>query len=784
MPRSTSVKQYNTFVKGLVTEANPLTFPENASLDEDNFVLKRTGSRERRLGVDYETDYTLTATGITSALIEGSRQSFHIWENPGGDTSVSIGVIRIYNKLWFVDLLTDTPSSNLLNGGNPVRIAGLNAAEIDTAVINNFLVIVSADLSRPILLEYKRDTQTVEQEEVPILVRDLWGVVDNLAVEERPTTLTSAHEYNLLNQGWSPKITSVCDVGADGFRNTYFKSVISGIVGDTRPKLEEIDPATYVAPISKAVECTFTELGWYPANSDIWTLGKVGNASSGDFQKYDPETMKKNAIDNTEAPKGGFIIDAFNRGSSRATLSGRADLLLDRETGALTTIASYAGRVFFSGVNSSVINPDSRSPNYSNYIFFSQVVTSADKISKCYQEADPTSPDISDIIDTDGGAIQIPEATRILKLVATSTSLLVFAENGIWEVFGDTNGFVATSYQVSKMASTGFSAPKTVVEAMGTVLAWTKAGIYIATQDPASGRYKVENISLLTIQSFYNGLSETTKNNALGLYDEKENVVRWLYNDKEDYSSTSYVTKYNRELILDLTLQAFYPSTISDSTPYIAAYAAIPSYTITTTDETVYSGNDIVLDTSTDTVVVSNDVFASRTTSFSFLTIVGTSFTFSKYNNRAFRDWVTYDGTGVDYSSYLLTGYDIYGDTLREKYVPYIWFYFKRTEDGYTDVTGTLELENQSGCTVQAQWDWTDSVNSGKWGNAFQAYRITRNYVPTGPADPFDYGHGVITTKNKLRGSGRSLSLYIQSQSGKDMKLLGWSVIASAGAMP
>jgi hypothetical protein len=51
MPVS-GVKQYNTFVKGLVTEAGPLTYPENASLDEENFVLNRDGSRQRRLGMD------------------------------------------------------------------------------------------------------------------------------------------------------------------------------------------------------------------------------------------------------------------------------------------------------------------------------------------------------------------------------------------------------------------------------------------------------------------------------------------------------------------------------------------------------------------------------------------------------------------------------------------------------------------------------------------------------------------------------------------------------------
>ena len=32
-------KVYRTFIQGLVTEASPLTFPENASIDEENFVI-------------------------------------------------------------------------------------------------------------------------------------------------------------------------------------------------------------------------------------------------------------------------------------------------------------------------------------------------------------------------------------------------------------------------------------------------------------------------------------------------------------------------------------------------------------------------------------------------------------------------------------------------------------------------------------------------------------------------------------------------------------------------
>ncbi len=749
MPKVSTEKQYNTFIAGLVTEANPLTYPENASLDEDNFVLERNGKRSRRLGIDYESGYSTKSTGLTTAILQSTRQSFHRWDSPGGDSSISIGVVRVQARLWFINLLKTSPSANFLNSGNYITISGLGNSEIETAVINNSMLLVSADLTYPILLTYDSVTDTVSQENITIEVRDLWGVKDSLSYNERPTTLSTTHKYNLRNQGWSSRIQTTC--GTD------------------------------------AIDCTYSTNSYYPSNADIWTLGKVGDSASANFEKYDPALMAKNSFDNAPAPIGAHIIDAFNRGASRETKASLTGLPLDIESGHLTTVASYASRVFYSGVISSVTSGDAHSPNYSGYIFFSPTVASNEFLGRCYQEADPTSPDISDIIDTDGGTIQIPEATRIVKLVNAKSSLLVFAENGVWEVFGDTGGFIATSYQLSKVSSVGILNSKAVVEANGVVFYWAKAGIYALTQDAASGRYSAENISLTTVQTFYNDLSDVTKNNAKGFFDERENRIRWLFNDSNDYSITNYINKYNRELVLDLTLRAFYPTTISSLTsgsPFIADYVDIPGYSISEISEDIYVGADQVL-VSTDNVIVTTTTTAARSSQFSFLTFVNSSFTLSKYNNRSFTDWeIAGSGTGKDFSSYLITGYEIFGDVMRRKQVPYIFFYFERTEDGFSMSGSNLILDNQSSCLVQAQWNWADSINSGKWGTQFQAYRFNHNYIPSGAADIFDYGDSVIVTKNRLRGTGKCLSLKIQSSTGKDMKILGWAIKVTGDGTP
>lgn len=64
MARQKFEKSFNTFVKGLMTEASELNFPEDFSLYEKNFLLHRDGGRDRRKGMElvYPLGITLTST--------------------------------------------------------------------------------------------------------------------------------------------------------------------------------------------------------------------------------------------------------------------------------------------------------------------------------------------------------------------------------------------------------------------------------------------------------------------------------------------------------------------------------------------------------------------------------------------------------------------------------------------------------------------------------------------------------------------------------------------------
>lgn len=757
MPQLQNEVAYNTFIKGIITEAGPLTFPENASLDEVNFVLQRDGSRKKRLGMDYETEYVLKSTGMTSSTVGNTSVSFHRWDYPKGNLEISLGIVRVHNQLWFVNLLNPSPSTEFMNGGNALTITNLSSGRIDTAYINNELILVGEDLPYPIKLEYDTATDTVSYTTLYLKIRDFFGVEDNYEISERSATLSDEHLYNLKNQGWND------DIQVKG----YGESEEAGGV--------------------EAIAATFTEKGWYPSNADIWYYGRHENPNKGTFGYYVPNELAKNSLNNSQAPQGSFIIDFKNRGSSRATKSGVNVPNADTEIGNLSCVAAYAGRVFYSGILSQVIDGDDRSPNYSGYIFFTPTLFNNEKLDQCYQEADPTGEKVSDLIATDGGAIVIPEMVKAIRMIVLQDSLIIFAENGVWAIMGGDSGFKATDYQIKKISDSGTSFADSIVVAEGQIYYWSNTGIY--SVGVGDNGLQATNISLMTIQTLFNDFSQAAREHCIGIYEEKNARIRWLLNTATDYDGVNFRNKYNYELIYDIALDAFYPLKVDITTstfPYIAGHVSRPYYSITAVTNSVYVNGVQVQQDTNNVTVTSNSIspFAFNPTYLVFVNNGGTFyFTFAKYTNTDFVDWYSHNNTGQTYDCYLVTGYDVFKDAMRKKGIPYLYMYFYQTEDTFSQDGTDFVLTNQSSCKVQAQWNWTSSAVSGKWGTQFQTYRLRRDFIPSG-AGTFANGEAVVVTKNKLRGEGKSLSLYISAEAGKNLHLVGWAVFMTANQKP
>lgn len=767
MPRSTLAVELNTFVAGLITEATPLTFPANASLDEDNFVLNRKGSRQRRLGMDFEAGHTIVDSGMSALTPAETPITYFRWRNAGGIVNKDILVVQVANNLQFFNQSTTPVSDGLVFTDNlPIELA---YNKFSYATVDGLLVVATG--GKDILVYEHTNGTSFTVTTKRLLVRDQFGLEDieggqNLRVGNgvavRPLTLPSNHAYNLRNQTWAD------------------------------PRKPEGDE-TVKDPIIEFFQRAFR----YPANSDAVNYALYADTNDSDdrlTERFIAKDLISNPVGTFPAPRGYFIIDALDRGTSRlqeyTALLARnpnlghpiGSLNLDSTPNGASVVAEYAGRVWYAGFSGDIIDGDDHSPRMTSYVLFSQLVEDVSDIISCYQAGDPTSKEDPDLLDTDGGFIRIDGAYGITQLVNVGSAIMVVAHNGVWMIQGGSDfGFKATNYLVTKITNRGCDSPGSLVVVDNTFMYWSDDGIY-SVAPSQFGDYEATNLTRNTIQTLYDDINNLDKANAKGVYDTYEQKVRWIFHNR--LSDNGEV----RELILDLTLGAFSTNTIKNNgigkRPLVVGGVTMPAFSISEVADPV-TVDEVPVTVVGDPVVVTIELPQSGLREVIYLTITDTvptiKFTFSTYRDVEFRDWRTVNGVGVDARAFLLTGWLTSGDSQRNKQVSYATFHFNKTENGFE---GSEDTEwtptNQSSCLVSSQWDWANHANSGQFGRAFQAYRFKRHYIPSGLDDNFDNGYRTVVTKNKVRGKGKALSLLIETEPDKDCQLLGWSMVMTS----
>ena len=208
-----------------------------------------------------------------------------------------------------------------------------------------------------------------------------------------------------------------------------------------------------------------------------------------------------------------------------------------------------------------------------------------------------------------------------------------------------------------------------------------------------------------------------------------------MYNDEDSYTGTSFQYKYNKELVFDAVLQAFYVTSIGSldtDSPFIAGYMPVGQFLLGDVQEFVVVDNEPVVVDGEPVVVTMEGRLdtASKTKYLVLKPNTNYTYTLGQYKDSTFYDWRSDDSIGVDAAGYMVTGYELFDDSQRKKYAPYITTHMNRTETGFTDDgVGNLTPLNPSGCLMQAQWDFANSAASGKWGSEIQIYRLTRSYI-------------------------------------------------------
>lgn len=768
MPKQSSKAEINAFTAGFISEANPVNFPANASLDEINFELDRTGIRKRRLGFDLEEDGELINLPSGTDISTQTPITYK-WRSVSGNVDKSFLVVQVSNHLLFFDL-----SESILSTSG--YLGTLTITDFPTDTRFSFTscdgsLVVASGLDKVGLVEYDLDTTTFSYSFYRLKTRDLWGVeVPDFDVENRPNTRPEQfyyeHYYNLQNQSWGVSRRDILNNLADPVL------IFHGHFGGRGDGVYNFDPG-----------------GGYPSNSDVVWTGLQYQAVSKDqtpFERVYPALYKDSSNEKEKAPVGFYVIDALRRGESRMeefsfnnngpnqfNAVKSISLKSDFTPGGPTCVTEFAGRIFYAGFSGEVIDGDSRSPNYTNYIFFSQLINKKQDYGKCYQVGDPTSRDGSDVVDTDGGFIRVSGVEKIISIINLSSSLIVIGTNGIWSISGGSGyGFSAANYQVDRISSYGGLSPYSIVEDQGRAYYWSEDGIYVIGKNQF-GEFDVKSMTEQTIQTFYKDIPSNSKLSSVGVYDPLNKKIRWIYNLGTVFNQTSFV----QELIFDLLKGSFTKNSISyfENTEVMSLFPTLPFRTSDFLD-IIFSGTDQVFSL-TDEVVTTGINRVSEIQSIKYLCVIkdGSDYKigFGLYRDAEFVDWKSVDGIGIDAKAFIIGGMQIVSDSSIFKQIPYMTTHFIRTE---TIVDENLEPLTQSSCMSRIQWDWADKYLSNRWSPLRQIYRYAKPPKVSNQGDDYDNGLEVLTTKNKVRGRGRSFAVYFETEPKKDCQIISWSL--------
>ena len=426
-------------------------------------------------------------------------------------------------------------------------------------------------------------------------------------------------------------------------------------------------------------------------------------------------------------------------------------------SGAITSIESFGGRLFYL---------------CGNTILFSQTLGAGNQnYDKCYQDADPTSEEISDPIMTDGGTIQMLSLGKGKTLKAFYRGVLVFGDQEVSAILSPYNNlFTATEYDIVKITTAGITSPYSVVETDNFLYYWSNHGIFEVGINENNNIYS-RCVTNDTIMSYYNNLSQYSKDNCIGYFDYANNRIYWFFP-----TNGSEIDKLDGCLVLDLNYGCFMPQEIDaghvvrdyngrlvgrlDNRRFNIVYNDGKKEPVTIFGNTVYTGEDIVgytqnayLADCAETLTVKeiyptiylraggNKVTAGdynvvveqndreqfkRLSAGVFLVSDDRRYSFGEFNSREFKDWDV-----SPYDSYMVSRPITLGDTYFNKQTPVMQTLFKRTEEyelkNLADIEETVYTMKP---LVQKEGRWYNYVlNKGK----FRSITIEMDFTGQSP---------------------------------------------------
>lgn len=413
-----------------------------------------------------------------------------------------------------------------------------------------------------------------------------------------------------------------------------------------------------------------------------------------------------------------------------------------------TAIEMFAGRMWYGGFGSGM---------FSDTIMFSQLilnsVTDYAKYGKCFQAGDPTDEFRSLVVPTDGGTVQIPGLAGVKDMIATQSSLLVFADSGVYEITGGNAPFSANNFIVRTITDAGSWSAAGITSTEFGIVYTSPRGIFAIAPDGQSGRLAASPIIDDNIKTLWNSIPDLYQRYAHLVYDYCLQKLYLLYTDSTRGGDTGSA-HFDSALVYDLRNKAWY--LLRFPTRGLPYPTDIRCAIITKAGDGANANKKVK--------------FIAT-----YAHISGLGITILDLDHTTYAD---YDGSQE--LPYLITAYDGIGgadvpkDFAHKRQAPVVHVYSKRTETG---VDGSGNVVNTSSIMVEPRWDFTDVNNTGRAGSPQQAYRPQQFYL----GDPTDNGVPVVVSRLKVRGRGKSLHFKFYGEADKDFHLLGYAILYKIG---
>jgi len=787
MPQQTQPSVINNFSKGLKTEFTGLNFPEDACTSTDNCVFERIGDVHRRLGINYEDNFTTTTVDRTNKAINHYR-----WRNAGGDGNHQLLVKQIGSTLYFYKSSSATTASplstQLLAGTVDLTTYTATGGSFDATVECQFsdgrgYLFVFHTSMDPIYVKYNTTTDAIASVAIAVQIRDIQGADDGLEDSLRPPSLNNFHPYNLFNQGWQNTpdwtatattavpndsgtgahtftvqtgltisagqsvrigITEYTNFGGGpyyGSGNGVVTSYNSGtgalvlnvtsstLVGSDGPN---IDMAwNFVHEDTDNIDTFFTDVGLYPSNADQWWNFIDDSATPPTF---DPSvTNSLVTLGTSPAPKGHTIFSVFNQNRN---IYGTAAITPVATTARPRTGCWFANRVWYAGTDAffDATGQDGVFDySWTETIYYSQIAEKTAQFGKCFQINDPTSKDIFDALPTDGGTIHIVGCGAIYKLYPIQNGLMVFAANGIWFITGSSGiGFTSNDYSVNKISSVQCISGVSFVDIQGYPVFWNEEAIYTVTLGKTDNLYDASRGAAGGAGVQVQPMTYTT---IASFYDQIPLTSKKYA--RGDYDAVNF------------NIQWVFRSTEASSVTERYEYDRILNYNVVS--QSFYPWTVATDGPSINGIAWVQNPGGSGAPDpiFKYAVSDGTSHTFAEERDANYVDW--HAVADQNFTSTFTTGYHIKGGDLYKQQTNYIRFFFNNQE--------------QASYKVQGIWDYAVGSNSNKF-TPLELVTITE--------DPEDFS--VVQRRQRDNGRGLAVQFKITSVAGEPFDCLGWTM--------